>query len=259
MIEPRPSVQFSLEGAVGVVTLNRPRRYNALTIPMMRRLQHALQTLDDNTAVGCVVIRATGPGFCTGQDIKVLDRYYRHHRAAELGDIIRNHYNPVIERIATMKRVVIAAVQGVAAGAGLSLAMACDLRVAGRSAAFVPAFAKLGLIPGLGGTSALVESVGLARAMELALLVDRMSAEQAARVGLVNRVTDDDELTETVMGWARRIASFSREATQQTKRALRVAAGLALGGNLDAEAHAESRCAADPAHRDLVTAFLSPH
>jgi len=254
--EPNPSIQLSQHGAVGVITLNRPARFNAITIPMMRRLYAALGELDGDDRIGCVVLTAEGRGFCAGQDLKVLHQFHGSHDPAELGDIIRREYNPVIERIATMRLPVIAAVQGVAAGAGWSLALACDLRLAGQSATFVPGFAKLGLAPDLGGTTALVQSIGLARAMEYVLVTDRMSAADAAHIGLINRVVADDQLRPTAMQWAERIAAIPREAVRMTKRGLRTAAGLATGGRLADEANDQSICASQPAHRDAITAFV---
>ena len=255
-VEPNPSIQISQRGAVGVVTLNRPARFNAITIPMMRRLYAALDELDGDDRIGCVILTADGRGFCAGQDLNVLHQFYGSHDPSELGDILRREYNPVIERIAAMRCPVIAAVQGVAAGAGWSLALACDLRIAGQSATFVPGFAKLGLAPDLGGSSSLVESIGLARAMEFALLTDRMSAADAERIGLINRVVPDDQLQSTAMQWAERIAAIPREAVRLTKRGMRTEAALAAGGRLADEANDQAICASQPAHRDAVASFV---
>lgn len=255
-IEPNPSIQISQRGVVGVVTLNRPARFNAITIPMMRRLYAALDELDGDDNIRCVVLAAEGRGFCAGQDLNVLHQFYGSHDPAELGDIIRREYNPVIERIATMRLPIIAAVGGVAAGAGWSLALACDLRIAGESATFVPGFAKLGLAPDLGGSSALVESIGLARAMEFALMTDRLSAVDAERIGLINRVVADNQLQPTAIEWAERIAAIPRDAVRLTKRGLRAAAALTTGGRLADEANDQAICASQPPHRDAVATFI---
>lgn len=257
MLESNPSVLIDQKGAVGVITLNRPERLNAITIPMMQRLDHALADFGANEGVGSIVLQATGKGFCAGQDLRVLSQFYRQHDSAELGDVIQRHYNPVIQRIAELPVAVIAAVQGVAAGAGWSIAMACDLRLAARSASFVPAFGKLGLSPDLGGTSSLVEAVGLGKAMEYSLVTDRVTADEAAEMGLINRVVADEELTDCAMQWAKRIATIPREAVRVTKKALREAAGMSHGGRLKNEAHDQSICAGNMDHRNLLESFVS--
>ncbi|MCB9849520.1 MAG: enoyl-CoA hydratase/isomerase family protein [Phycisphaerales bacterium] len=252
MHEQNPSIRTATTDGITSITLNRPERYNAMTVPMMRRFYAALTEADADSAVRCIILRAEGTGFCTGQDLGVLAKQHEHQGPEQIGEKLRREYNPVTAQIAASRKPVIAAIQGVAAGAGWSVALACDLRIAARSARFVPAFAKLGLVPGMGGTAAIVESAGYARAMEYLLIRDELCAEEAQALGLVNTVVDDAELASTALAWAQRIASLPPEGVAQTKRLLREIALRHTRDQLDREAWVQTIAAGDPRHRELV-------
>jgi 2-(1,2-epoxy-1,2-dihydrophenyl)acetyl-CoA isomerase len=253
--ETNPSVAVRTAGAVRYIVLNRPGRYNAITVPMMRRLGDALDDAERDDAIRCIVLTATGPGFCTGQDLGVLAKQYEHQPVSSIADKLRDDYNPVVERIRALDKPIIAAVQGVAAGAGWSLALACDVRVAARSARFVPAFVRLGLVPGMGGSAALVEAVGVARALEYLLYRDELTADAALRFGLVSEVVEDGELAETVQRWATRVSGLPREGVARTKQLLRGMQEDAFRQQIDREVWLQRIATADPEHRARVMAW----
>jgi 2-(1,2-epoxy-1,2-dihydrophenyl)acetyl-CoA isomerase len=156
--ETNPSVAVRTAGAVRYVVLNRPGRYNAITVPMMRRLGDALDDAERDDAIRCIVLTATGPGFCTGQDLGVLAKQYEHQPVSSIADKLRDDYNPVVERIRALDKPIIAAVQGVAAGAGWSLALACDVRVGGAVGALRARVRAVGAGAGNGRVSRLGRS-----------------------------------------------------------------------------------------------------
>jgi 2-(1,2-epoxy-1,2-dihydrophenyl)acetyl-CoA isomerase len=255
MLESNPSILTARRDGILTITMNRPDRLNAITIPAMQRLHQALLDAEADAECGCVILTAHGKGFCAGQDLRVLAAHYDHHHPGSLGEIIDRDYNAIVQAIVDLKKPVIAAVQGVAAGAGWSLALACDIRVAARSARFVPAFAKLGLIPDLGGTYALVRAVGYAKAMEFALLTDSMTADEAMAFGIVNRVVDDVELAVAAEAIARRLCSLPGSGVALTKQALRDAQDQALTVQLARESQLQSIGASADGHVGLVNSF----
>ncbi len=255
--ESNASVVSKVSGGIVTILLNRPERLNTITIPMMQRLRAALEEAE-SIGAGAVILTAAGKGFCAGQDLKVLRELHKHHPPSKLGEILATHYNPVIDCIHSLRMPVIAAVQGVAAGGGFYLAMACDLRIAGASARFVPGLAKLGLAPCLGGSRALVDAVGYARAIEIALGVDELSAADAHSAGLVNRVVADDDLQSTARSLADRICSLPKIGVASTKRLLRQAAAEVLEPTPKTEAWMQTLAANHPEHAKRVQDFFSP-
>lgn len=255
MLEPNPSIRTDCRDGIVTITMNRPERLNAITIPAMQRLLQALCDAEADDDCRCIILTAKGKGFCAGQDLRVLAAHYDHHHPGTLGNIIDRHYNAVIEAIVGLKMPVIAAIQGVAAGAGWSLALACDLRIAARSARFVPAFIKLGLIPDLGGTHALVRAVGYSKALEFALLTDTMTADEALGFGIINRVVGDAELIASAEAMARRICSLPASGVVLTKRALRDAQDHQLSVQLAREGWLQSTAAAAQGHAGQVNVF----
>jgi 2-(1,2-epoxy-1,2-dihydrophenyl)acetyl-CoA isomerase len=256
LMHSNATVVAQSDGPVTTVLLNRPDRLNTITIPMMQRLRDALEVAESSGA-RAIILTASGKGFCAGQNLENLAATYKHHPPSVLGSIIAEHYNPVIECIHNLPIPVIAAVQGVAAGGGFYLAMACDFRVAARSARFVPGLAKLGLAPCLGGSRALVDALGYARAMEVALGVDELSAEQAHAAGLVNRCVEDDQLQSTARALADRICALPRQGVSLTKRLLRQASTEVLEPTPKTESWIQAIAATDPEHAKRVEQFLS--
>ena len=245
-------VLVRVEGPVVIVTLNRPGALNALTISMKVALHAALLELAATDTVRAIVLTGAGRAFCAGQDLRErLDP-----GAPPLDEELRLRYNPIVRAIRAARQPVIAAVNGVAAGAGASLAFACDLRIAADTASFVLAFGRLGLVPDSGATWTLPRLLGSARAAEIALLGDPVSAADALRMGLVSRVVPGESLAAEAEVLARRIADLAPGATAATKRLLDDAFDRDLSAALDAEAEAQGAAGSSPDHAEGLAAFL---
>src|SRR4029077_6211033 len=212
------TILFELSGAMARLTLNRPQRLNSFNTEMHAEVRSALAEVRAASA-RVLVLTGAGRGFCAGQDLN--DRAVSPGgQAADLGESIEKHYKPLVLALRALPLPVIAAVNGVAAGAGANIALACDLVIAARSASFVQAFAKLGLVPDSGGTWFLPRLVGTARAFGLTLLGEKLSAEQAAAWGLIWRCVDDAELPAVVDELARHFAAAPTRGLARTKQAI---------------------------------------
>jgi 2-(1,2-epoxy-1,2-dihydrophenyl)acetyl-CoA isomerase len=238
--------------AIRTITLNRPEVFNAFNETLKTELADALKAADRDAAVRCLVITGAGRAFCTGQDLK--DRVAQN--ATSLGDSLRATYNPIVLRIRTMEKPVVAAVNGVAAGAGCSLALACDLRVAADKASFVEAFVKVGLVPDSGATYLLPRMVGLSKALEMAITGDPLDAGTALSLGLVSRVVPGEELTSATMELATRLAQGPTRAIGLTKRAMNRALGMGLEEALNYEADLQEIAGRTKDFREGVQAFV---
>jgi 2-(1,2-epoxy-1,2-dihydrophenyl)acetyl-CoA isomerase len=210
-----PQLLQSVADGVLTLTLNRPEVLNAITPSLLDAVTDALRDAASGRTVRAVVITGAGRGFCSGQDLRAA----AGDGGLDVGAILRDHYTPAIRAIRSMDQPVIAAVNGVAAGAGFSLALACDLRIAAESATFVQAFVRIGLIPDLASTYFLPRLIGPARAAELAMLGETVDAARALDLGIVNRVVPDAELAGAAAEWAGRLARGPRSIAL-TKRAL---------------------------------------
>ncbi|MDQ7843067.1 MAG: enoyl-CoA hydratase-related protein [Armatimonadota bacterium] len=236
---------------VMTITLNRPEVLNAVNDLMARELREALRTAAREATVRCLVITGAGRGFCSGQDLRdraAGDLSYREH--------LRATFNPLILQIHTLEKPVLAAVNGVAAGAGCSLALAADLRIASDRASFIELFARIGLVPDSGSTWFLPRLVGLGKAFEMTYTTDPVDAQEAYRIGLVNRVVPHDDLLPKTMELAGRLAAGPTKAYGLTKRALHYALGAALEQALEYEAHLQEIAGRTADHREGVAAFL---
>ena len=251
---PAPDAEILVERADGVatVTLNRPAALNALTISMKERLLDTLRGLGHDRAVRAVVLTGAGRAFCAGQDLK--ERLAPD--PAPFDEELGLRYNPIVRALRDLPQPVIAAVNGVAAGAGASLAFACDLRIAAEGASFVLAFGRIGLVPDSGATWTLPRLVGAARAAEIALLGDPVSAAEAFRIGLVTRVVPADALAAEAVAMAGRIAGLAPGATTATKRLLAAAFERDLDAALDAEAEAQAAAGGHRDHAEGLAAFV---
>lgn len=258
-----PNGFSTLEVASGesilTITLNRPEVLNAFNAEMGVELGAALRMAHRDDAIRCVVLTGRGQAFCSGQDVRAL-RAMTSDRAQEdtpdLRAYLRESINPVVVRLRTMEKPVIAAVNGMAAGAGASFALAADLRICARSAAFRMAFVHLGLIPDAAATLTLVQHVGYTKAAEMCFLGENLSAEEALRVGLVNRVVDDDRLPAVTKETAARLAALPTKAIGLTKRALSRAWTASLDTQLEYEALLQGTAGRTADHREGVEAFL---
>src|SRR5437899_2672528 len=234
------------------VTLNRPEVLNAFNEQMLRELHEALRRAERDAAVRCVLLTGAGRGFCSGQDLR--DR--AGATAFSFRESLRNWYNPIIVAIRTIEKPVIAAVNGVAAGAGCSLALACDLRIASDKASFVEVFVNVGLVPDSGSTFFLPRLVGLCKAMELCFTGDKLPAAEALNLGLVNKVVPAEELMPAARDMAQRLAKLPTRAIGLTKRLLLRSFGSDLDAALEAEAFAQQTAALTADHREGVQAFF---
>jgi len=239
------------------ITLNRPDTLNALNTQMGVELIDALLHAHQDATIRCVVLTGAGRGFCSGQDVRAL-RPGSADRAIsqDLGDYLREVVGPVTVRLRTLEKPVLAAINGVVAGVGVSFALAADLRLCAASASFKMAFVHVGLVPDAGSTLTLVQHVGYARAAELCMLGETVSAERALQIGLVNRVVADDDLMAETDKLAARLAALPTRALGLTKLALNHSWNAALSDQLEHEARAQSAAGHTADHREGVAAFL---
>jgi len=246
-------VEVDAEAGVGTITLNRPEALNALTVPMKQELLAAVRRLEREKRVRAVILTGAGRAFCAGQDL----RERLEPGAAPLGIEVRERYNPIVRSMRNLPKPIVGAINGVAAGAGASLAMACDIRIASDAASFALAFGRVGLVPDSGATWFLPRLVGAARAAELALLDDPVSAPDAARLGLVGRVVPAAELATEARAVAARLAAGAPRAIALTKRALNAAWDRDLDSALEYEAHVQDLAGRTKDHAEGMAAFMA--
>lgn len=245
-------VEIDAEARVATITLNRPEALNALTVPMKRDIVAAFRRVERDSAVRAVILTGAGRAFCAGQDL----RERLQPDAAPLGVEVRERYNPIIRAMRALPKPIVGAINGVAAGAGASLAMACDIRVASESASFALAFGRVGLVPDSGATWFLPRLVGSARAAEIALLGDSIPAAEALRLGLVGRVVAADQLRSEALSIASRLAAGAPRALALTKRALNAAWDQDLDAALEYEAHIQDIAGRTKDHAEGLAAFM---
>src|SRR5277367_808997 len=227
------AILFDVEGGVARLTLNRPDKLNSFNVRMHEEVRHALDAVRGGSA-RVLVLSGAGRGFCAGQDL--ADRAVAPGGGnVDLGDSIERYYKPLVLALHHLPIPVIGAINGVAAGAGANIALACDLVIAARSASFVQAFCRLGLVPDSGGTWALPRLIGDARALGLTLLGDKLSAEQAAAWGMIWQVVEDSELASTVDALAQQFAAAATRGLAATKAAIRSGWQRSLAEQLDVE------------------------
>jgi len=248
-----PPLLVSRQGAVTILTLNRPASLNSFTAAMHALLLPALQAAAHDATVRAVVITGAGRGFCAGQDL--ADPAMAGN--ADVGAVVERHYKPLAERVRTMPVPVIAAVNGVAAGAGANFALCCDFVVAARSATFIQAFSKIGLVPDCGGTWLLPRLVGRARAIGLAMTGDKLPAEEAERIGLIWKCVDDAQLMDQSLALASRLAAMSSKALAETRLAIDAALPLDFAAALAREADIQGRMGRGADFAEGVAAFLA--
>ncbi|MBN8511140.1 MAG: 2-(1,2-epoxy-1,2-dihydrophenyl)acetyl-CoA isomerase [Burkholderiales bacterium] len=249
-------VLSTTDGAVRTMTLNRPAALNSFTGAMHEQLLAALNAAADDAAVRAVVVTGAGRGFCAGQDLNDPDMKAPDGGAPDVGAVIERRYRPLALRVRSMPVPVIAAVNGVAAGAGANFALGCDFVIAARSASFIQAFSRIGLIPDCGGTWLLPRLLGRARALGLAMTGDKLPAEEAQRIGLIWQCVDDAVLVESALALARRLATMPIRALADTRRALDLAVGLDYAGALQLEARMQGDLGRGHDYAEGVAAFL---
>jgi 2-(1,2-epoxy-1,2-dihydrophenyl)acetyl-CoA isomerase len=249
------SILVSLDGGVLAITLNRPDKLNAFNPEMHQRLKAALERARDEAAVRAVLLTGAGRGFCAGQDL--AERNVAPGAAPiDLSVTIGSYYNPLVRRMRELPKPIVCAVNGVAAGAGANIALACDLVLAARSASFVQAFSRIGLLPDSGGTYFLPRLAGTARAMGLAMLGEKLSAEDAERWGLIWKTVDDAQLAQEAASMAKRLAEGPTKAFGLMKKALYASASNALDAQLDLERDLQREAGVSEDYREGVAAFM---
>jgi len=244
------TIDFSLAKGVATIRLNRPDNLNSFNEQMHQELRDALTEVQTDTQCRCLLLTGTGRGFCAGQDLADLD-------FSNLSDTVEKNYNPLIRRLCGLDMPVICAVNGVAAGAGANIALACDIVVAARSASFVQAFSKIGLVPDAGGTWSLPRVVGLPRALGLAMLGEKLSAEQAAQWGMIWQCVDDEELSGVTTALAEHLAKQPTVALAYMKKLLRQSSDNTLDEQLNLERDYQAAASKTADFKEGVDAFLN--
>lgn len=209
-------IQYELEGSVGKITLNRPDKFNSFVREMALALQDQLKACAADEAVRAIYLTATGKAFCAGQDLAEAT----DDNGLELPQIVEEHYNPIVTLIRQIEKPIVCGVNGVAAGAGANIALACDIVFAGDKASFIQAFSKIGLIPDSAGTWILPRLIGLQRATALMMTGEKVNAEAAANMGMIYKAVEQDELEATAMQMANSLAAMPTKGLGLTKRLL---------------------------------------
>lgn len=234
------------------ITLNRPSVFNSFNKTMALQLQEVLDDCAVNAAIRAVLITGEGKAFCAGQDLaEAIDP-----EGPELKSIVRDHYNPIIIKIRELEKPVIAAVNGVAAGAGANIALACDIVVAKKSASFIQAFSKIGLIPDSGGTYFLPRLIGMQKAMALMMTGDKVSAEEAERMNMIYKVFEDEEFEEAGMKLAEQLAKMPTRGLGLTKKAMNLGLFNSLEDQLDLEESLQTEAGETDDFTEGVNAFI---
>lgn len=244
------TLELAIADGVAILSFNRPDKLNSFTTEMHAEIREALAAIQAEASVRCLLITGKGRGFCAGQDL--ADEV----ASADIGGTVERDYNPLVRAITTLPMPVICAVNGTAAGAGANIALACDIVLAARSAFFIQAFCKIGLVPDSGGTWTLPRVVGHARAMALTLLGDKISAEQAESWGMIWKCVDDADLMAEALKLAKHLATQPTQGLAMTKQAIHAAATNNLAQQLDLERDLQTAAAASDDFKEGVTAFL---
>lgn len=244
------TVIYEIKGAVAWITLNRPDKLNAFTSALNKDVAAAVRAAVKDRAVRCIVITGAGRAFCSGQDLSDVDE------TTDYGDVLRNRYNPMVMEIEKCDKPIIAAVNGVAAGAGMSLALACDFRILSEKASFVQAFIHVGLVPDAGNLYYLPKLVGHAKALELAVLGEKVTAIDCLRLGLATKVVSLESFAEETEAFADRIAAMPTKAIGLIKRNLKASWESGLGDFLERDAQSQRIASLTEDHKEGVMAFL---
>lgn len=246
------NINFKIENGVGIITLNRPDKFNSFVRQMAFDLQVRLDECEANPEVRAIYLTGEGKAFCAGQDLaEAIDP-----NQTDLNKIVEEHYNPIIERLRTIEKPIVCAVNGVAAGAGANLALACDIVFAAKSASFIQAFSKIGLIPDSGGTFYLPRLIGIQKATALMFLGDKVMAEDAEKMGMIYKVVADENLQEEAMKSAQQLAKMPTKGIGLTKRLLNQTYNNTLTQQLAMENEIQTIAGATYDYNEGVNAFL---
>ncbi len=246
------SISYNVSDGVAFIKMNRPDVLNSFNRDMALAMQKALDDAANDQQVRAVLITGEGRAFSAGQDLAEVTA----ENGPDIRSIVKEHYNPIILRIRSIDMPVVAAVNGVAAGAGANIALACDITVAARSASFIQAFSKIGLIPDSGGTFTLPRLIGFGKASALMMLGDKVKAEDAEKMGMIYKVEDDEKLLETATQIAKTLAQMPTKGLAYTKEALNNSATNDLQKQLDLEEKLQKQAGSTYDYNEGVNAFL---
>lgn len=246
------SIQFSKENGIATITLNRPDKFNSVNKEIAMGLQQFLKESAEDAEIRCIVITAKGKAFCAGQDLAEAT----HPDSPDLSVFVSQHYNPIIKKIREIEKPVVAAVNGIAAGAGANIALACDIVIATESAYFMQAFSKIGLIPDSGGTFTLPRLVGMARATALAFLGEKVPARDAVEMGMIYKYVADEDFEAEVQKLASKLAKMPTRGLAFTKLAFNKSLHNDLVTQLAVEEHLQSDASHTADYQEGVAAFL---
>ena len=245
-------IEINIEDQVCIIKLNRPEVFNSFNKEMAFELQEILDNCEKNSSVRSILLTGEGKAFCAGQDLQELT----DPDGPKLSDIVREHYNPIIKRIRSIEKPIVCAVNGVAAGAGANIALACDITIAGESVAFIQAFSKIGLIPDSGGTFFLPRSIGMQKATALMMLADKVMAADAEKMGMIYKVCADESLMEETLKVAKKLAALPTIGLGLTKRALNKSITNDLTAQLALEDELQTAAGKTYDYNEGVAAFL---
>jgi len=247
------TVIYTVAEGVATLTLNRPDVLNAFNQQLTDEIQDVLKKVERDEAARCLVITGGGRAFSAGEDLKS----HAGEEQRSLADSLRNRYNPIIRKLAALNKPVLGAINGVAAGAGFSLALACDLRIASDKASFLQAFVNIGLVPDSGSSFFLPRLVGYAKAAELCMLGEKIGAEEALRLGIVNKLVAHDDLMGATTEWANRLANGPTLALGLIKRALHLGTTGTLDEVLDYEVYGQEIAGHSADYDEGTAAFMA--
>ena len=250
------NIKFEVEAGIARLTLNRPDKLNSFNTEMHTELRAALDSIQEDHAIRVLVLTGAGRAFSAGQDLADSAMQMVDGKMPDIGNIVEANYKPLILRLQNLRVPTIAAVNGIAAGAGASVALACDLCIATKSASFLQAFSKIGLIPDTGGTWFLPQRVGMARAIGLALLADKLPAEKAAAWGLIWECVEDAEFAARVDSLATQLSTAPTKALVRTRQAMHTAPGHTLEQQLSMEGSFMRELGWSPDYAEGVAAFM---
>ncbi len=250
------NITFTVDAGIARLTLNRPDKLNSFNGAMHAELRAALDSIQNDKSVRVLVLTGAGRAFCAGQDLADPAMAAVDGRMPDIGNVVEASYKPLVMRLQNLRVPTIAAVNGIAAGAGASVALACDLVIATKSASFLQAFSKIGLIPDTGGTWFLPQRVGMARAMGLALLADKLPAEKAADWGLIWQCVEDADFAAEVDALAQQLATAPTKALVRTRQAMHAAPGHTLEQQLSFEGGFMRELGWSPDYAEGVAAFM---
>jgi 2-(1,2-epoxy-1,2-dihydrophenyl)acetyl-CoA isomerase len=246
------NIDFKIENGVGVIILNRPDKFNSFVRQMAFDLHARLDECESNNEVRSIYLTGTGKAFCAGQDLaEAIDP-----EQTALDKIVEEHYNPIITRLRNIEKPIVCGVNGVAAGAGANIALACDITIAGSSVAFIQAFSKIGLVPDSGGTYYLPRLIGMQRSAALMFLGDKVMAEEAVNMGMIYKAVADEDLQEVALGLAQKLAKMPTKGIGLTKRLLNESFNNDLITQLEREKVIQTAAGRTFDYKEGVNAFL---